>query len=416
LTAVLKKESKYCINVGEILLEFSIVDTHQHIIMKTRNNTRQSLIAVLAFAILGSIHAFTSPHNVALAPTKTMRTSLKSTTSSEVSYEPVFDFSDASKDTVASFDRIDDAIMGGISTSSIRASGNEEESYASWSGVCRTDGGGFCGTRTLPFRDGKPLTISKETDGFYLKLRLASDNEPERRIWKITTRVENNSRTEQLYQAMFQVPKQENDDTKEWKTVKVPFDSFVQVRGPRIVENGPPLDPSGGLFQIGMVMSKFQIASNLTELADFRPGYFELQLQEIGVYSKEAATGSSMETPETLTKKEADENKPLALKILFPIAKLFFNEKRSRQKSATKFLKKRGLGRFAIAKFGFQRKVASKGIAIALAQSLVGLVATMARLVVFYALKFALFYPLVAIRRTMNKLKKSKSKTKAEAN
>merc|ERR1711935_1173436 len=97
----------------------------------------------------------------------------------------------------------------------------------------------------------------------------------------------------------------------------------------------------------------------------------ELQIKEIGVYTSDVSSSSSsassikkltsIETPKTLTKKEADQNKPVALKILFPIAKLFFNEKRSRQKSATKILKKRGMGRLVIANFSFQRKSASRG-------------------------------------------------------
>lgn len=287
------------------------------------------------------------------------------TANDNVVYEPVFDFSDPTQDAVAKFDRIDDAIMGGISTSSLRAASNNSESYASWAGVCRTDGGGFCGTRTLPFKDGVPLSVvnvndsgdkNNMRDGFYLKARLTSDNEPHRRVWKLTTRVENVSRSEQLYQAMFEIPSQkestesETDESdNEWKTIRVPFDSFVQVRGPRIVENGPPLDITGGLFQIGMTMSKFQIATNATEFENFRPGYFELQIQEIGVYTDSDSdsvssavanddasaettpptTIATIETPMTLTKEEAERNKPTALKILFPIAKLFFlNEKR----------------------------------------------------------------------------------------
>jgi len=375
--------------------------------------------------------------------------SFPSSSNNELSYvyEPVFDFSDPVQDAVAKFDRIDDAIMGGISTSSIRPSRDDAtgESFASWSGVCRTDGGGFCGTRTLPFKDGVPLRVMGDStsddgdsdnsdsdsesiprDGFYLKVRLTSDNEPERRVWKLTTRVENVSRSEQLYQAMFEIPKQNEADwdgdiavTNDWKIIKVPFDSFVQVRGPRIVENGPPLDLTGGLYQIGMTMSKFQMATNMTEFENFRPGYFELQIQKIGVYTGVSAVSdpdaiavtqhqTPIDTPMTLTKKEAEQKKPMALKVLFPILKLFFNEKQSRQKSAAKILKSRGMDRLAIAKFGFQRKVGAKGMIVALAQSVVELVSTAARLGVFWTLKIALFYPLVTIRRTLNKLAQPK--------
>lgn len=52
-------------------------------------------------------------------------------------YMPIFDFSQL--DAVESFERIDDAIMGGISSSALRVVPGEP--YASWSGVCRLDGG-----------------------------------------------------------------------------------------------------------------------------------------------------------------------------------------------------------------------------------------------------------------------------------
>lgn len=360
--------------------------------------------------------------------------------SSSFKYEPVFDFSDPDQNAVSKFDRIDDAVMGGISLSGMRQSSPGE--YASWSGVCRTDGGGFCGTRTLPFQDGTPLNVG-QGDGFYLKVRLASDNEPERRVWKLTTRVENVQRSEQLYQAMFEIPKEEegvavatNDDddqqppSKEWKTIRVPFESFVQVRGPRIVENGPPLNVTGGLFQVGMTLSKFQIAANTTEFFNFRPGYFELQIQEIGVYSSSSsennketeavavattatATATKIDTPLTLTKEEAKKKRPAALKILSPLAKLFFNEKRNRRKSATKILQKRGLSQAAIIKFGFQRKANANGIIVACAQFLGDMVSTATRFVLFWTLRIALFYPFKAIRQTLKGLKKEDGNKKA---
>lgn len=57
-------------------------------------------------------------------------------------YVPVFDFTNPT--TVNKFERIDDAIMGGISLSSMKQS--EKENFARWSGICRIDGGyvGVC--------------------------------------------------------------------------------------------------------------------------------------------------------------------------------------------------------------------------------------------------------------------------------
>lgn len=55
------------------------------------------------------------------------------------SYAPIFDFSSKKQQAVENFERIDDAIMGGISLSALKDS--SDEGYARWSGVCRLDGG-----------------------------------------------------------------------------------------------------------------------------------------------------------------------------------------------------------------------------------------------------------------------------------
>jgi hypothetical protein len=55
-----------------------------------------------------------------------------------VVYQSIWDLSNSSV-TTDQMDRLDDAIMGGISTSAIRTVPGE--SFARWSGVCRTDGG-----------------------------------------------------------------------------------------------------------------------------------------------------------------------------------------------------------------------------------------------------------------------------------
>jgi Complex I intermediate-associated protein 30 (CIA30) len=231
--------------------------------------------------------------------------------------------------------------MGGISLSSIKQMPGED--FARWSGICRIDGGGFCGTRTLPFEE--PLQVGKDAQGLYLRCRFTSDNEPQRRVWKLTTRTEA-SRGEQLYQAMFEIPydTDDNDATDTWQTIVVPFSSFAQVRGPRLVQDGVPLNITGGLYQIGMTMSKFQMGANTTELPDFRAGFFELQLSEVGVYSnisvsrsEGAAAGSEsssdvdlgIATPvKTLSKEEVEQKRPMLLKVLSPVFKVLFNEKR----------------------------------------------------------------------------------------
>jgi Complex I intermediate-associated protein 30 (CIA30) len=263
---------------------------------------------------------------------------------------PLLDF--RRNTTIDLMDRLDDAIMGGISTSSVR----QGVSYAIWSGVCRTDGGGFCGFRTNPFRD--PLMFNATAmkhEGFYVQCRLASDNEANRRVWKLTTRTKPD-RGELLYQAPLQWRPEASQDSvasddklPDWQTVYVPFDSFRLVRGPRIIENGAPLNISQGIYQIGMSMSQFLFAasSNSTEktLENFRDGYFELHIQEIGVYATSGArkvNGDSPPRPDLLStsktpevpplsvysKSEVQRQRPLLVKFLILLSKIFFSEQR----------------------------------------------------------------------------------------
>ena len=179
---------------------------------------------------------------------------------------------------------------------------------------------GFCGMRTLAFEE--PLQVG-DADGFYIDCRLTSDNEPERRVWKMTTRTER-SRGEELYQAQFTLP---SNCTEEWTRVKIPFSNFTLVRGPRMVEGGAPLNATGGIFQIGLSLSKFQISRNMTQIDNFRPGYFELQLQTIGLYS-DAAKSLQVTEPSTLSPAESRRKRPLPLKILAPVFGLLFSEQR----------------------------------------------------------------------------------------
>jgi hypothetical protein len=128
-----------------------------------------------------------------------------------------------------------------------------------------------------------------DSDGFYVKCRLASDDEPERRIWKITTRTRSD-RGELLYQAPFDLVsavEAAKETADEWCTVKVPFDSFLYVRGPRVIPDGPQLNSTTGLYQIGMTMSKFVFGANTNELENFRDGFFEFQIREIGLFKEQ---------------------------------------------------------------------------------------------------------------------------------
>mmetsp|Transcript_35310 Transcript_35310/g.105468 ORF Transcript_35310/g.105468 Transcript_35310/m.105468 type:complete len:474 (-) Transcript_35310:206-1627(-) len=312
-------------------------------------------------------------------------------------FSPVFDFS--SKEAVDRFERIDDAIMGGISLSALRDV--EGESYASWSGVCRTDGGGFCGVRTLPFIE--PLNAGEGAEGVYVNCRFASDDEPERRVWKVTLRTDT-SRGEMVYQAAFELPNKGDEASTleggDWNLVKVPFSEFKLVRGPRVVPDGPSLDPKGGIFQIGLSLSKFVIGTNTTQLENFRAGYFDLQIKQIGFYNGDAASALASppkidSAPQTLTKEEMQRKRPVLLKVLAPVAKLLFSEKANRRKSAMKILtEERGMSRSTAMLFGVRSRAGSFGLAQSVAQLVRIVVADSLRMVFRTALRICLFYPL----------------------
>jgi hypothetical protein len=315
--------------------------------------------------------------------------------------------------------------MGGISLSALRDVPGAD--HAAWSGVCRTDGGGFCGLRTLPFAG--PLDAAY-ADGVFVECRLASDDEARRRVWKMTLRTEE-SRGEKVYQAEYDlggamdeaarrgrrrrgggeeekegdatnVDDDDDDDADaDWARVMVPFDDFRMVRGPRLVPGGPRLDVSGGVYQIGMTLSKFRMAANTTEIENFRPGYFELRIRRIGFYGDRAAnddggdavvdhdddgaaagaaaagddggvvvvvggapsTGSDGHrvVPDTLSREEAMRKRPILLRMLLPVIRLYFSEKASRRRSAMRILRTdRGMGRLGAILLGMRYRRSSR--------------------------------------------------------
>ena len=317
-----------------------------------------------------------------------------------LTFSPIFDFGIDS--TVESFDRIDDAIMGGISTSTLRNAPGLP--YAIWSGICREDGGGFCGTRTLPFR--QPLEVG-DAEGLYMDCRLVSDDEPERRVWKISTRTEA-SRGEELFQSQCSIPKTTDDD--EWARVLVPFADFTRVRGARFVEGASSMNVTGGIYQIGVTMSKFVIAQNMTSIQNFRPGFFELHLKEIGLYSRQPV---QVGIPTTLSTDEVKQKRPLFLKVIFALSKIFFSEQANRRKSAmNKLTQKRHLSRVQAILFGARLRASKSGLIGSMAQ-IVGIIGTdVFRAIVGYGLRFGILKPiqiLSTFKKTLRRSVKQKS-------
>ena len=157
---------------------------------------------------------------------------LRSTTAAyEKERTPVFNFDAAPEATAALWERIDDVVMGGVSSSKIVVG----DGGAEWRGIVRTDGGGFCGTRTAAL-DALDICLMaldlSKADGVYVDAILTSDADVARRAWKLTLRTAA-SRSEIVYSAEW-APR--GPDGVGGPTF-VPFSDF-SPRGPRIVE-GP---------------------------------------------------------------------------------------------------------------------------------------------------------------------------------
>lgn len=291
--------------------------------------------------------------------------------------------------------------------------------------------------RTRPFQS--PLNATG-TEGIYVDCRLASDDEPERRVWKMTVRTDT-SRGEMVFQSQFdlkgamEVKKKDmggenEEDEQLWARVLVPFDGFQLVRGPRLVVDGPKLDVSNGIFQIGMTMSKFLMAVNTTELENFRPGFFDLHIQRIGFYQERGLKSQSqpsqeetmqqqdqVETargvdvvvvPETLTKMEADKKKPVLLKILAPLAKLLFSEKANRRKSAMNLLReKRDMSRMKAILFGIRSRRKSMGLIPSIFKTVGILGVDSARSIFKEVLKVIFVYPFRFVRKIVFTIQKA---------
>ena len=246
------------------------------------------------------------------------------TSSSTTTIATVFDFTKSPVRALAlpCFERIDDAIMGGVSSSRLRdgvvgsSLDNDKEGYATWSGTCRTTGGGFCGVRTKPLAEpvmipGEVLLVNTTDDegifdkdgeksdaGVYLECLHTGDNEPQRRVWKTTLRTDSSRGQMGVYQADFNMPLRPVDNS--WSKVYVPFHDFKLVSGPSVVRDGGMVDVSGGVYQFGLIMSKFRVPKDsgaaaargggggemFEEVDDFRDGPFELRIKRWGFYGR----------------------------------------------------------------------------------------------------------------------------------
>lgn len=164
------------------------------------------------------------------------------------------------QDDLAVWERLDDVIMGGNSSSTLTV--GPAGDGAIWTGDLILEGGGFCGART------KPLSLDLSSyDG--LKLRVKTD---QGQTLKINIKTDTFSEPEDVYQAT--IDTQEDGD---WTTVYVPWSEFVPVRRAKTVYEGPPLDPSK-IKQFGIVYSRFSF--NGYPNPAYTPGPFSIEFSD----------------------------------------------------------------------------------------------------------------------------------------
>jgi len=131
---------KPCNSVGISLLFFVLSSSNVECFTSSSIPTQSN--AALSFRSTKNSPTLNSKAPSVLASTAALSSE---TNVKQVRFTTVFDFTtlkndnDDAKKAIDQFERIDDAIMGGISTSTLRLVPDKQ--YASFSGVCREDGG-----------------------------------------------------------------------------------------------------------------------------------------------------------------------------------------------------------------------------------------------------------------------------------
>ncbi|CAK0786611.1 hypothetical protein CVIRNUC_009825 [Coccomyxa viridis] len=161
-----------------------------------------------------------------------------------------------SEQDISRWERLDDVIMGGQSSSSLKA---VEGGAALFSGDLILEGGGFCGARTkgmdLDLSAYNGIALQVEGDGQTYKLNLKTadqENVPE-----------------DTFQATFDTV------AGQQTTVYLPWRQFVPVKRARVDPNTAPLDPSKAR-QFGLVLSRFEF--NGLPNPNYKAGRFSLKV------------------------------------------------------------------------------------------------------------------------------------------
>ena len=160
------------------------------------------------------------------------------------------------------------------------------------------------------------------------------------------------------------------------------------------------------LFQIGLTVSRFKMSDAMTALDDFRPGYFRLDVAEIGTYSGAAEDASSTDGLPAVTAKP-----PAPRSLVFRILSALFPLQSRRDAAAAKLLKARGLTALQRAKYWAARKRNSGKSRLSIAFSgAAHLLKVSIKSALLLSLKLTLFPLVKSINWMLKKLKGDKKK------
>lgn len=161
-----------------------------------------------------------------------------------------FDFADEA--VIDAWVAVNDAVMGGVSTGRLEATGNGTAAFTGL--VSLENDGGFASVRSRPREHDlggcAGLELRVRGDGRRYKINLKTDPLPDG----------------VLYRAVFETREDE------WQTLRLPFVKFLPAFRGRIVPEAPPLDPSR-VRSLGLMIS------------DRQAGPFRLEIARIAAYA-----------------------------------------------------------------------------------------------------------------------------------
>ncbi len=156
----------------------------------------------------------------------------------------LFDFS--VQRTIDAWLPVNDAVMGGVSTGRLEATGGGSARFIG--SVSLENSGGFASVRSRPAK--------LELDGCSgLELRIRGDG----RRYKINLKTDVDT-DDLLYRAVFETLDQQ------WQTRRIPFDEFLPTRRGRVIRQAPPLALSR-VTSLGLMISDRQQGPFCLEIA-----------------------------------------------------------------------------------------------------------------------------------------------------